>query len=122
MSDPFRQLEPPPGGWAATRERIVDDERRRFQRLAVLALAAIFAVVFVFVARPQQEHPGTQLTLDRSVHPDLAMLEQVDDPVRIAPNSRGHAGLLRVETDSPDVIFYHVLTTPSQTPKNADGE
>jgi len=114
MTDPFRKLEPPSGGWAATRERIMEHERRRFQRLVVLATAALFALVFALVARPdRQDDQRARPALDRGVHPDLAMFDPVTEPVRIAPSARGHAGLLRVETpENPDVIFYHVLTTP----------
>ena len=106
MTDPFRRLEPPNGGWAATRERIIAYERRRFRVLAAMATAALIAVIVVLADRPAE-----QPAIDRGVHPDLAMLDPVAEPVRIAPDSRGHAGVLRVETGSPDVIFYHVMAT-----------
>lgn len=111
MSGPFRQLDPPPGGWEGARALIEAHTWRRQVGARAFAMAAALAVVF-WLVWPRPAH-APDVPDWSAGHPDLAFLqgEASGDPVRLAPGGAGQGALLRVETPGhPEVVFYHVVT------------
>ncbi len=103
MTDPFRPLSPPPGGWRALTYKLEERERARSRtRRLVWALAMIALLTWWFAPTPHAPLWSEQ-------HPALALLKTPDEPVRVPASARGRTALLRVETpDAPNVLLYRV--------------
>ncbi len=89
-SDLFRRVEPPPGGLGRLRAamRAPASQPRRWRWVASGALTAALASLAVLTRRP----PAPART----------------EPVQLAAADRETAGLVRVPTADPQVVFYWV--------------
>lgn len=103
MTDPFRSLDPPSGGWRALTYKLQERERRRLRTRRIgWALATLALLTWWFAPTPQPPLWSEQ-------HPALALLQTPDEPVRVPAAARARTTLLRVETpDAPNVVLYRV--------------
>jgi hypothetical protein len=109
----FERLEPPPGGLAMLRARLVVRPRmlRRVAPPLVLA-AAIAAVVLFLIGRPRPMDPIAEARLHgNGAEVVLGLAPMPNVPVTIDEESRTTTALVKVRTKDPNVAFYWVSST-----------
>jgi hypothetical protein len=114
----FERLDPPPLGVAKLRERLAAHERRSAGRARIAlvavptALALAAAVLLLVLTRPRVPDlvaaARSRGDLD-GVALGLSDARQVS--VSLAPERQATAGLVAVQTENPNVVFYWVAST-----------
>jgi hypothetical protein len=123
--DLFPELTPPIGGTTRLIARIDEDERRRSRHSRGLGWGAAVATSVVAVMLGVRMSPPPVDDAWREL-PGLLALglgRPMSEAVEVAGESRGHADLLRVRVDDPEVVFYLVGSTEGRAlAQRADGE